>query len=473
MRLLILLHRYLGIAVGLMIAAWCLSGVVMMYVRYPELDHRQRLQALAPLDLRDCCNLEAVGRELGVNVFRDFSVETLAGNPVLVAAQQGGPRMVFDLRSGRRLQEIDSSQAMRTAARHAHSLGIAAQPAYLGTIERDQWTVSGAFNGERPLHWFSLADLDNTQIYVSSRTGRVIQHTTGTQRFWNRCGTVVHWLYPTVLRQNARLWSQVVIWLSIVGVFLTAIGLYIGVVQWRAVKQRWSPYRGAHRWHHIAGLVFGVFTLTWLASGLVSMNPWGFLAGNGARAEQERLTGIWIDGQNIVNSIGGLAKQAGVTRIESVPFDGRLYLLLYRGSQTLRVDANFSASGVGAADVDRAAALLADGADFQTDLLAEGDRYYYSGHERRSFPVYRVSLNDTERTRYYLDERLQLIDKVDAARRWYRWLFEGLHRLDFNAFFRQRPWWDALTLTLLGGVTAGAFTGVYIGYRRLTRQNSL
>ena len=36
-RLILLLHRYLGIAVGALMVMWCLSGIVMMYVSYPAL----------------------------------------------------------------------------------------------------------------------------------------------------------------------------------------------------------------------------------------------------------------------------------------------------------------------------------------------------------------------------------------------------------------------------------------------------
>jgi uncharacterized iron-regulated membrane protein len=55
MRWLILIHRYLGIAIGILMAAWCLSGIVMMYVGYPELTRMDRLRALHSLELRDCC----------------------------------------------------------------------------------------------------------------------------------------------------------------------------------------------------------------------------------------------------------------------------------------------------------------------------------------------------------------------------------------------------------------------------------
>src|SRR6185437_8352148 len=54
---------------------------------------------------------------------------------------------------------------------------------------------------------------------------------------------------------------------------------------------RWSPYRGFNLWHHTAGLVFGIFTLTWVLSGLLSMNPWGWLQGSGAQAESAAIAG--------------------------------------------------------------------------------------------------------------------------------------------------------------------------------------
>jgi hypothetical protein len=65
---------------------------------------------------------------------------------------------------------------------------------------------------------------------------------------------------------------------------LHIIGLYLGIVQFKRGRDgRLSPYRGLFYWHHLSGLVFGVVTLAFVASGVVSMNPWGFLDG-GAEA---------------------------------------------------------------------------------------------------------------------------------------------------------------------------------------------
>ena len=106
--------------------------------------------------------------------------------------------------------------------------------------------------------------------------GQIVLWTTASQRFWNWLGTIPHFLYFTKLRSDVVLWSQIVIWAATLGTFLALFGLYLGIAQLGSAA-RLSPYRGLLSWHHIVGLLFGLVTLTWVVSGLVSMNPWGFL----------------------------------------------------------------------------------------------------------------------------------------------------------------------------------------------------
>ena len=46
-KLLIYSHRWLGIVVGLVFVAWCVSGVVLMYLRRPASDGRRAPHAAA------------------------------------------------------------------------------------------------------------------------------------------------------------------------------------------------------------------------------------------------------------------------------------------------------------------------------------------------------------------------------------------------------------------------------------------
>ncbi|HEY9465990.1 MAG TPA: hypothetical protein VIR54_23005 [Vicinamibacterales bacterium] len=50
-KLLIYSHPWLGIAVGAVFVAWCISGVILMYAGVPHLTAGERLMRLPPLDL--------------------------------------------------------------------------------------------------------------------------------------------------------------------------------------------------------------------------------------------------------------------------------------------------------------------------------------------------------------------------------------------------------------------------------------
>ena len=51
MEWLIRLHRWLGLALGLLFVVWFGSGIVMMYAQMPVLDESDRIEALPELEL--------------------------------------------------------------------------------------------------------------------------------------------------------------------------------------------------------------------------------------------------------------------------------------------------------------------------------------------------------------------------------------------------------------------------------------
>jgi PepSY-associated TM region len=467
-RVLLLLHRYLGIAVGVLMVMWCLSGVVMMYVSYPSLGEGDRLRHLEPLEWTGCCKIsEALLSDAG-----EFQVEMLAGRPVLNAVN-GSMRRPIDLRTGVAVEGVTALQAAAIAG--AFGTGTAT-PTLLGLIDHDQWTVAGGFDAQRPLYHFALGDEARTEVYVSSVTGRALQVTTAHERFWNWLGSVPHWLYFTQLRRHASLWSQVVIYTSLIGCFLTVIGIYLGVYQ-LAVQPagRWSPYRGFNLWHHMAGLCFGVFALTWVSSGLLSMNPWGWLAGSGAHSEIEQLRGAPPPTpRQMATALQALADThpAGAVSIKSAPLNGRIYFTASNaGGERRRLDAAGAATPLSEADMQFLASTLErSDPPVVPRLIATGDDFYFSHHsDPVALPVYQL-IRAGSGTRYYVDPVSgMLIAKIDRNAQAYRWLHQGLHRIDLMPALRSRPGWDTLMLVLLSGVTLSCLTGTYLGFRRLLR----
>jgi hypothetical protein len=473
-RLMFLLHRYLGIAVGVLMVIWCLSGVVMMYASYPDLAESSRLSHLAPITWNGCCKISEQMLADGEPV-SEFQIEMLAGRPVLQLRGGAGTRLI-DLTTGSPIGGVSLGQAVAVARPYAAD-GESPGPRLLDMINYDQWTVSGEFRADRPLYHFGLGDDKGTELYISSTTGHAVQVTTAPERFWNWLGSVPHWLYFAELRNRPLLWSQIVIWTSLIGCFLAATGVYIGLRQLVHRSGLWSPYDGFNLWHHIAGLVFGVFALTWVLSGLLSMNPWGFLEGAGSETERVRLNGAsQPSGAQIKAAIPAMAiaHPADVLSLRAAPLNGELYFIAYTADGSRRrLNAAMLPAPLNGADLAYIAGALSGGvAASVPSLLTQEDAYYFSHHrDRVALPVYRMILRDGSATRYYIDAISGMLNqKIDLSARRYRWLHEGLHRLDFTAALRGHPQWDALMLFLISGVTAVCATGAYLGYRRLLRR---
>jgi hypothetical protein len=64
----------------------------------------------------------------------------------------------------------------------------------------------------------------------------------------------------------------------------------------------------------------------------------------------------------------------------------------------------------------------------------------------------------------------RVVAQVTRRERIQRWLYHGLHSLDFPWLYERRPLWDIVVLTLcLGGATLSAI-GFVLAVRRVTRQ---
>lgn len=475
-RLTLLVHRYLGIAFGLIIALWCLSGFVMMYVQYPNLSEREYLAGLPVLDLDACCSMN---RDVLQQLDRidAIEIEMLAGLPVLRAHNGGHGNALVNLATGGWFSEVDEHRALQQANAFLHASGSGGDVHRVADQGPDQWTVAAYFNAYRPLYHFAADDAAGTHLYVSSVNGKVVQMTTAKERFWNWFGAVVHWIYPTVLRQDTALWARVVIWLSIASLFLVVVGIYLGVKQYGARGNGTrSPYFGLNLWHHYSGLIFGVITATWLFSGLMSMNPWGAFEGDDGRSERQRLQGRSLSSADIgtiVSKLGNVALPSATVQLKSVLLDRELAIIAAdAGGQATRLEGStLQARPLPDRIWARVAELTRPGeATMEAGIIDASDQYYFSHHEEVALPAYRMVFDDEEQTRYYFDALSgELRQKFDSNGRWNRWLFLGLHRGDFTAMLRSRPLWDLVMLPLMIGVTVGAISGVWLGYRRLVK----
>ena len=469
LRTLLFIHRYLAVAVGLLMALWCLSGFVMLYQQYPTLTDAERLRGLPPLRLEGCCQSDFLAGDDAAG--GDFSIQMQRGVPVLL--QEGSSP--FDLASGRPLREPTQQQLLGIAADHARASGIAAEPRWLREGGMDQWTLLAAGRDQR-IAQVALGDAAGTQLYLARDTGELLQDTSRRERVLAWLGAIPHWLYPISLRQHAKLWSDIVIWTAVIGTFLTATGLYVGIARWQRRRdgRRASPFRGWWYWHHVAGLIFGVLALTWVFSGLLTMTPWGLFAGSGVAWQvgpQISGTPSATDLKRFVDEAPARLANGGFVRLRSQPLGGRLFVLAERADgSSLRVDAGGTPAAL-TEDELRAALKGIDPPLAELTLLQGDDAYYYSHKERQELPVWRAVLADGQRTRIYIGANTGQFRIVDGDARWMRWLERGLHGLDF-AGLRKRPLWDIVALLLLAGVTVVTVSGAWMALQRLRKDLS-
>ncbi len=497
---LVYVHRWLGIAGGLLFVAWFASGVVLMYVRMPSLTAEERLMRVAPLDLSR------------VRVEPSAAAAAAGFAPSGLRLGMLGDRPAYFLTSGRRWATVYGDTGERIGeltANEAASLARAFVPEHGATlaydrylVDSDQWTLSSALRPLMPMHRFALGDPSGTMLYLSARTGEPVMKTTRRERLWNYAGAVTHWLYFTPLRRHTGLWTDAIIYLSLAGCVMCLSGLVWGA--WRyspSARYRLrrepahSPYAGLMRWHHYAGLVFGLTTCTWIFSGLMSMTPWDWSPGNSpSRAQRDAVTGgpprlEAVTIERLRRAAEALAPVFTPKELQVSAFQGEPFVVAYHPPAVLEPRAWLNTdspafvepvmlerrhvwlsrpeqgpfTGFEPAAFEAIARNAVPGARLvEHHWLHAYDAYYYARDRALPLPVLRARYDDPERTWLYFDPLIgAVVQKEERRSRLERWLYHGLHSLDFPVFHDTRPLWDVVLIVLsVGGVVLSATTMV-------------
>lgn len=486
--LLFTLHRWLGIAMCLLFAAWFASGIVMMYVEYPELTYDEYLATQPGLNLEGV-NLTPSQALSGLGVTQlvgALSLGTVLDQPAYQFTMDDGSLLVVFADSGRPLDGLSEERAVEAALLSGFSRGDT-DPRHTGLIERDQWTVSEVLDPARPLHRVALNDSAGTVLYVSDRTGQVVRDTNAQERFWNWLGSTVHWIYPVQIREHRSLWVNLVIYVSLLGLVSIVTGTIIGIMRLRIRKpyrgRSYSPYTGMMKWHHVLGLITVVFVFTFTFSGLMSMGPWGiFDSRTSAQPQILRYTGqdyLRLHSLPSVDVLRDSNLESPVKEVSWHYVNGEPYLVATLDPDTQHIlfsdDAANNSSRLLTNIRESIPNLLPDSRLLQIDVLNEYDDYYYGRHNSyRPLPVYRARFDDEENTWYHIDmDTGEAISRVTDASRLERWLFNGMHSLDLQLLWRQRPLWDVLVILLSLAGLAFSVTSVVVGWRYLRGKKSL
>jgi uncharacterized iron-regulated membrane protein len=223
------------------------------------------------------------------------------------------------------------------------------------------------------------------------------------------------------------------------------------------------------KWHHWAGLIGGLFLTTWIISGWWSVNPFR-----------------WFDTPSVSDE--GLARYAGHAEPtfagadiaalgKAVPNVKQASFYWLQGKPLVATDTGVRDPATGAkvelsdSQLFAAAQTLMPAKIAATEIQTADDNYWYSHHEKRPLPVLKAIFSDPAQSWIYIDPTTgEVLDINNASSRAYRWVFAGLHQMDFRFLVQNRPAWD-ITLWLLGiGGVITSISGVVVGWRRLTRK---
>jgi hypothetical protein len=508
-RSLIVVHRWLGVALAVLFVLWFVSGIVMMYWTFPAVEARDRLDRLPVLNpeqikVSAATAAASTGRELPAAQVRLTSFD---GRPAWRLGGRGGWSMVF-ADDGTPADVIDDAMVDRTAAAWARRSPADATKQWVD--EPDQWTV-GNLSRQLPLHKYSFTD--GQQVYVSPNTAEVVQYTTTSSRFWAWLGAIPHWMYFTPLRKHQPQWFKFVVWTSLIGTIAALMGVVVAV--WMlSPKKRYRhagaptsiPYKGWKRWHTITGLVFGIVTATWAFSGLLSMGPFPIMdrlteltvpadltrsapqSAEGARAGR----GGRGRGPNVAAALRGRGagslsafeekdprtaiasiRDFGAKELELTSFDGHpVYLATNGNGETHIVPVRGPPQeSFGAGEVMRVVRAAAGTNLADLRVMDSYDAYYLDRRRERPLPVVYAEMNDPLRSRFYIDPKTARVVGSYNARNWVnRWLYNGLHSLNFPWLYNHRPLWDIVVITLMLGGTALCATSLVLAWRVLARK---
>jgi hypothetical protein len=471
LRPLILLHRWFGVIFCLFFAMWFASGIVMHFVPFPALSETERTAALSPIDLTrvSYSAAQAVTASGIAGVVRVRLIQR-ADAPVYIVSSSDKTKTfrATDLADG----AVRSPEAAIVVASHGEGqsqLNTMQTPVAL-QIWADQWTVSEQYDPHRPLFRVAFKDPAGTERYVSGTTGEIVLTTTRDQRRWNYLGSVAHWIYPPALRSHPRLWSALLWWLALIASIGASLGAAVGMLRIGFKGSRLaSPYGGWHALHHRLGLICMPFVLTWIVSGWFSMdNGRLFSTGEMTSATIGAIIGEADWQQLPANELRRLFPAA--KEIEWFTFGGHLYRRerLDSESQTLFITGADSTTQperpfLRADEVDLA--LQHVGAHCKPSFPIKPGDNYATRSSMAQAPVFRTVCGSNW---FHIDGASgNMIEHLDESRRAYRWLYSGLHTLNFPVLARHPQIRTVLIVFLCGCGFVFSATGTVIAQHRL------
>lgn len=472
------LHRLTGTVISLFFLMWFVSGLVLIYYPFPNVSSSQKYERMEALPdslpaidsvLAQFSASEDI-KKIGLRFFQGqtlFSVETADGLHTVC-----GDTL-------QRVKPVTGETIERIVRRW-----VDAPVARVDTLtERDQWIMYSRYEEEMPIYKFYFDDDDKHQLYLSSRTGEVQQFTTASQRLQAWLGAIPHKLYWPFIRKNADVWTTTLTVGGVIALIAALSGIYIGVYvvyrRYRAKRKIGSPYKKHwYKWHHISGLIFGIFLATFAFSGSMALQripQWVIKTHENYRVSDSQWRGKPLSADRYVLDYRTLASRyPDIKMIEWSHFQDIPIYKIVAGREEISVDASSSEVkelNLCRSDVEKAVRGVHKGHELKSvGLIDDYEEYYLSRKGSLPLPVYRIEVDNADHSLYYVDPRTGDFKYLNQSRKAKKWIFSGLHYLNIKWLVERPVLWTIAIWTLCLGGAYVSLSGAWLGMKYMKRK---
>ncbi len=439
-----------------MFVVWFISGIVLIFDGFPHASREQRFFHLSEFTPQQFENLQAPPKSFKGNL----ALEICDG------------KAVYRVRSGRKAQQTYDAKSLQLIGsfdeEYAKSLSESFNGYSLKELKKisklDDWVPWSYYRPLLPIYKCYMDDPGHSVLYISSKTGEIVQETNRRARWSARVGAIPHWIYFKRLRLVKDTWKLVVIILSSFGVLLCISGIYAGFVRMNSRKKKGiTPYKKFwYKWHHLTGFFFGLFVFTFILSGLFSLASvpdWVLGVDPEKKIEIE-----WNQNLDLSNCedispsdiYSAIDNKKGIRKIEwKTVFNKAQFRVYYSHYQkadiyTLQDGKIVPQKDFTLEDIQAEAKNILGNNSFSVSKQNGYDNYY-SGSTMYYLPeqAFKIEVDDAARTHLYINpangDRVKKLTKNTRVR---RWLYRFLHTLDLP-ILKKVDWLRKTLLVLL------------------------
>lgn len=454
---------------------WFLSGFVMMYKSFPFLDKKGKIQSkeLTSLTNKKIVSPSSVFELDTIETIHKLRVNSILNN-IVYHIETGSGKLVSRYAKNGELVKLTKKKALGIA-QNATNLKSTAQVTILKEV--DQWIPRPKYIKHLPVYKVKFNNQEHTWVHISSLTGEVLNITTYNDRFWAWLGAIPHWIYFKDIRIHSYFWQQLILWLAGLGLLMTLTGIVTGLIRYKK-KPKAKFKRFKNKWynlHYYFGLGFGLFICTWVFSGFMSMTPFNWVPSSSLNAKEKK---VW-QGQNFNlksitsknwDTLKKIASKSNFKEIHFSLFNNNIFIEKFNEdtvenhcitNSNYKVSNNQYASKINEFHPQEKVTKLL--------VLDAYDSYYYDRKNIKTLPVVKIITNQD--TYYYINPKTnRVLLKSAPKNRAERWLYHGLHSLDFSFLTKNRPLWDIVLIFLLIGGTVTCITATGLGIKFIKRK---